>query len=74
MKSNCLKCEGAMEEVYVLDSIATQTKPETWVEGEKPHSVWESLVTGISDKKRFETKVYRCMSCGFLELYAVEEK
>lgn len=74
MNSNCPKCESKMEEGYVLDSIATQTKPETWVEGEKPHSVWEALTTGNGDKRRFETKVYRCRSCGFLESYAVEEQ
>ena len=73
MKLDCLKCSETMEEGYVLDSIATQTKPETWVEGEKPKSVWEAL-TNNGDKRSFEVKVYRCKSCGYLESYASTEK
>ena len=69
MQSNCPKCGGKLEQGYVLDSIATQSKPETWIEGEKPVSVWESLLKD-SDKRRFEVEVHRCQGCGYLESYA----
>ncbi len=73
MKSNCPKCSDTMEEGYVLDSIATQTKSETWIEGEKPKSVWEAI-TGDTDKRSFEVEVFRCKGCGYLESFAKTEK
>lgn len=73
MELKCQRCGDRMEAGYVLDSIATQTKPETWVEGEKPKSVWESL-TNDTNKKTYEVEVFRCGGCGYLESYAKVEK
>ena len=61
-----------MEEGYVLDSVATQTKSETWTKGNPPKSVWACLTEG--DKKSFEVIIYRCTNCGYLESYAATEK
>ena len=73
MQSDCPKCGETFEQGYVLDSIATQSKPETWIEGEKPISVWESLLNE-GDKRRFEVEVHRCKGCGYLESFAKTEK
>ena len=48
---NRQKCNGSLEEGYVLDSTLTQSKSETWVEGKTSKSIWACLNT--SDKMRF---------------------
>ena len=73
MNAECPKCNETLEQGYVLDSIATQSKAETWIEGKKPISVWESLLKE-SNKRRYEVEVHRCPGCGYLESYARTEK
>ena len=68
----CQKCNNSMEEGYVLDSIASHSNPETWMEGKKPKSIWAKLVN--SDKRAYEVVSYRCTNCGYLESYATAEK
>lgn len=72
MNLNCRKCEQLMEEGYVIDSLAYQSKSETWIEGKKPKSIWAGLTK--NNKKQFEVETYRCINCGYLESYAKVEK
>lgn len=66
----CPKCNSAMEEGFILDKgdYGSQ-RPSDWVEGEPHRSFWHGGVK-VSDKRRYEVRSYRCVSCGYLESYA----
>ena len=62
-----------MEEGFVLDRGHYDTKRvNTWVEGEPVKSFW--VGTKVRGKEQYKVKTFRCVSCGFLESYAVEIK
>lgn len=61
-----------MVEGFVADYTYGAIRPSDWVEGEPVKSFW--MGTKISDKQQFKVKTFRCINCGFLESYAVEEK
>lgn len=70
---NCIKCEGLMEEGFILDhGDSDRRNVTTWVEGEPVKSFWMGIK--IKQKQQFLVKTFRCANCGFLESYAVEEK
>ena len=69
---NCPKCQGLMEEGFVLDRGHYDIKGvNTWVEGEPVKSFWSGIK--VKDKQQFKVKTFRCAGCGYLESYAVEE-
>lgn len=69
-KSMCPKCEGEMEEGFILDKGDYGSQyPSGWVEGEPHRSFWHGGVK-VSDKRRYEVRSYRCVKCGYLESYA----
>ncbi len=70
--TNCPKCAGEMEEGFVADYIDDdRLRPSNWVEGAPVKSFWHG--TKIKDKKHYQVKTLRCVRCGFLESYAIEE-
>lgn len=72
MLIKCIRCEGVMEEGFILDHGHYNAKMvNTWVEGEPVKSFWSGIKT--SDKQRFAIKTFRCTECGYLENYATEE-
>ena len=72
MLIKCIRCEGLMEEGFILDRGHYNAKMvNTWVEGEPVKSFWSGIKT--SDRQRFEVKTFRCTECGYLENYATEE-
>ncbi len=69
---NCPKCQGLMEEGFILDRGHYDTKRvNTWVEGEPVKSFWSGIK--VKDKQQFQLKTFRCANCGYLESYATEE-
>ena len=69
---NCPRCQGLMEEGFILDHGDYNSKMvNTWVEGKPVKSFWSGIKT--SDRQRYAVKTYRCAGCGYLESYATEE-
>lgn len=69
---NCPKCEGLMEEGFILDRAHYNAGTvDTWVEGEPAKSIWSGIK--VKGKQQFEVKTFRCAGCGFLESYATED-
>ena len=69
---NCPRCEGLMEEGFILDHGHYDAKRvNTWVEGEPVKSFWSGLK--VKDKQQFAVRTFRCAGCGYLESYATEE-
>ncbi|MGI9035191.1 MAG: PF20097 family protein [Pyrinomonadaceae bacterium] len=68
--TNCPKCNGEMEEGFIVDYGYGITKPSDWVAGEPVKSIWSG--TKIKGKKQYKVATYRCARCGFLESYATE--
>lgn len=70
---NCIKCEGYMEEGYIIDRGDNNVGlVNTWIEGEPVKSFWSGLK--VNDKQRFKIKTFRCAGCGYLESYAIGDK
>ena len=68
----CIRCNGAMEEGFVLDRGHYNARMvDTWVEGKPETSFWTGLK--IDDRQTFEVRTFRCTECGYLENYANEE-
>ncbi|MEI2721548.1 MAG: PF20097 family protein [Gemmatimonadales bacterium] len=67
--TSCPKCNGPMEEGFVLDKAhyGMPTPPE-WLEGKPEVSFWSGLKTKGHDRHKVMT--YRCERCGYLESYA----
>lgn len=61
-----------MIEGFVADHTYGGVNPSDWVEGEPVKSFWTG--TKISNKNQFKVKTFRCINCGYLESYAIEEK
>lgn len=69
---NCPKCEGLMEEGFIIDrGHYNAGTVNTWIEGEPVKSFWSGIK--VRDKQQFQVKSFRCANCGFLESYATEE-
>jgi hypothetical protein len=67
--ANCAKCDGPMEEGFLLDhGHYNKLMTEQWVEGRPETSFWMGLKT--SGKKVRSVTTTRCTRCGFLESYA----
>ncbi len=69
----CPKCQNSMEDGFLLDQqgynsqyTTTQFTNTKWVEG----PVKKNFAGDIEKKVRRPINAFRCMSCGYLELYA----
>ena len=69
--TNCPKCQGMMEEGFIIDrGHANALMAADWVEGAPEHSFWTGLKT--KGKDRYRVVAMRCQLCGFIEHYAPE--
>lgn len=64
----CAKCDGEMEEGFVLDNTHGGRLQSEWVEGPPERSVWVGIK--VKGKEHFPIATYRCRRCGYLESYA----
>lgn len=64
----CPKCQHPMNSGFITDRSPEDTLIRLWVEGE-PQRTWKGLK--IPAEKSFPVTTYRCVSCGFIEAYAV---
>jgi predicted nucleic-acid-binding Zn-ribbon protein len=64
----CPKCQGAMEEGFLLDQQGYNSvfKVTQWVEGPPK----KKFGYGVETKVERNTSAFRCVNCGYLELYA----
>ena len=69
-KYRCPKCEGVMEEGYILDNTHGGRVQACWIQGQPVKSIWTGLRLKGADQRPVRT--YRCTRCGFLESYALE--
>lgn len=68
----CSKCGGEMQKGFLLDRGDLEVRhPAVWVAGPPKKSLW--MGTKIEGREMFEIGSYRCVQCGFLELYALKE-
>ncbi len=67
----CAKCDGAMEEGYLLDYSVGGADQQRWGKGKPERSFAHGTVP--SGGVRFIVTAYRCCECGFLEAYAENE-
>ncbi len=64
----CLRCGGEMEEGFALEEGQSGFKQGRWIPGPPKKSIWTGLKLG--GKPKLPISAYRCMNCGFLDLYA----
>ena len=73
-QAGCPKCDGEMEEGFIIDYGAYGSQlPTDWVEGTPHRSFWHGGVK-VTDRRRYEVRSYRCVRCGYLESYATIER
>ena len=65
---NCLKCDGAMEEGFIMDLTVGGAGQKQWGKGKPKRTFIAGDVP--SSGLRFKVTTYRCCKCGFLEDYA----
>ena len=63
----CPKCSETMVIGYIPE-ISHRTSVSFWIEGVPEFSFWSSGVKIPED--RIDIITYRCIQCGYLELYA----
>ena len=68
---HCPKCSGHMEEGFLVDFSYGHAVPSSWVEGEPVQSLFSG--TKVHDRAKFRVRSFRCVSCGYLESYAVPD-
>ena len=66
---NCPKCQHLMSQGFIADRGADAYFVSQWVEGEPNRSFWLGLK--VPPEKTLPVTTYRCVSCGFLEAYAL---
>ena len=67
----CPKCNGVMEQGFVMDYAQGARLVSSWAEGPPQKSFW--LGTQLPQRKLIPIGALRCESCGFLESYARDE-
>ncbi len=65
----CPKCKLHMERGYILDNAHGGLLVASWVESTPVKSRWKGL--DIKGKRAFELVAYRCVGCGYVDLYAL---
>ena len=66
----CSECGGAMEEGFILDKSYGASLISRWLKGH-PESGWQGAKTKGKECRSIET--WRCVECGLLKSYAIEE-
>jgi hypothetical protein len=70
--SRCPKCDGAMEQGFVLDATHGGIIVSRWAAGVPRKSFWGGTKS-VPQDQIFHIGVFRCESCGYLESYARPE-
>lgn len=69
--SQCPKCNGAMQQGFVLDNTYGARIVSQWGRGAPLKSFWTG--TQAPEGEVIPIGTYRCSSCGYLESFAREE-
>jgi hypothetical protein len=67
----CPKCDGSMEQGFILDMTHGARLISQWAPGAPVKSFWTG--TKLPAEKLIPIGVFRCATCGFLESYARDE-
>ncbi len=67
----CPKCNGAMEQGFILDMTHGGRLVSQWAAGTPRKSWWSG--TKLPEEDLIPVAAFRCASCGYLECYAREE-
>ena len=65
---SCPKCDGTMQEGFVLDLTQNAYRRAEWVEGAPEKSFWFGLK--LRGRARRPITAWRCLHCGYIESYA----
>ena len=68
---SCPKCGSQMEIGFLLDNSYANLVPSLWIKGLPERAFWR-LINIRGKTKRFVAS-YRCVDCGLLESYALDE-
>ena len=66
--TTCPKCNGEMQEGFILDQSHGRQLVSSWIAGKPEKSFW--LGTNIKGKAQHYIQTFRCARCGYLESYA----
>ncbi|MBL8228210.1 MAG: hypothetical protein JNL98_07025 [Bryobacterales bacterium] len=67
----CIKCGASMEQGFVMDKDDHGSiRQARWLQGKFESSIWTGAKTAGRDC--YAVVSYRCLKCGFLEMYAKE--
>jgi hypothetical protein len=69
--NQCPKCQGGMEQGFVLDNSHGERIVSQWAPGAPLTSFWTG--TKVPVRELVPIGTYRCTSCGYLESYARAE-
>lgn len=64
----CPKCEGEMEEGFLLDRSHNAFRVAQWAEGAP--AFWFFQILKMGGRRRIPVRTLRCRRCGFLESFA----
>ena len=67
----CPKCQGEMEQGFVLDTARGTRLVSHWSSGQPKKSFWVNI-TKLSDRQ-IPIGTFRCKDCGYLESFARPE-
>ena len=59
----CPKCNGRMEQGFILDKGLNKQYVSRWAAGQPE----KSFFTGVADTQAIPIGAFRCSSCGYLE-------
>jgi predicted nucleic-acid-binding Zn-ribbon protein len=65
--AKCPKCGGEMQEGFILE----HRLPARWITGKPEKSILGDIKADDREHRHIES--YRCLGCGYLELYALEK-
>ena len=66
----CFRCDGEMQEGFILDATDGPQLVARWVAGKPEKSRWTG--TKLKGKEQHLIHSFRCIRCGYLESYAPE--
>ena len=65
--NRCTKCNGRMEQGFLLDNTSGGIANAEWASGEAKRSKWMGV--RMKGRRKLEITAYRCIDCGHIELY-----
>ena len=69
---HCPKCDGEMEQGFILDALPGGQIASRWAAGVPKKSFWTGI-KGVPEDAAIPVGAFRCASCGYLEFYARPE-